>query len=47
MSSPMTTIVRGRLYFAGSKRFTHPGIHLWTGKRHIRILPLPKWAFRR
>lgn len=30
------------LFWAERKRFTHPGIHLWTGKRHIRLLAVPR-----
>lgn len=32
---------RFKLYYANRHRFVHPGFHLWTGTRHIRLLPLP------
>lgn len=34
------------LYWAERRYFTHPGVHLWTGSRHVRILPVPRhrWA---
>lgn len=46
-SSPMTTLIKGRLYYANRRWFTHPGLHLWTGKRHVRILPSPRRRRRR
>jgi len=30
------------LYFAKPGEFVEPGFHLWTGKRHRRVLPLPR-----
>jgi hypothetical protein len=44
-SSPMKhlfTVGRFKFYYANRSRFKYPGIHLWTGIKHIRILPLPK-----
>jgi hypothetical protein len=44
--SPMKPL--GRLfglkwYWASPReRFVYPGIHVWTGERHVRVLPLPK-----
>lgn len=43
MSSPMKPLVRGKrfkLYYAQRGGFVNPGIYLWTGKRHWRIVPL-------
>lgn len=31
-----------KLYYAKRSVFRHPGFHLWTGKRHIRVFPLPR-----
>lgn len=45
-SSPMRRLCsagRYSLYWAApSMRFTKPGVVLWTGKRHVRLLPLPQ-----
>lgn len=30
------------LYYARPGVFLHPGFHLWTGSRHVRVLPLPR-----
>jgi hypothetical protein len=43
MSMQMTTIKKGRLYWAG-KRHVKRGLILWTGKRHLRIFPLIGWV---
>jgi len=39
MSSPMTPVIEGRLYWAG-RRFTHRGLWIWNGKRNLRIVPI-------
>lgn len=38
MSSPMQTIVKGHIYWAG-EGFTHRGLWLWIFERNIRIIP--------
>lgn len=38
----LVTVGRFRLYYADRRTFLEPGFHLWTGKRHIRVLPIPK-----
>lgn len=40
--TPVVTIGRFRLFYAERSRFTYPGLHLWTGSRHVRVLPLPR-----
>lgn len=47
MSSPMTTLVRGRLFWAG-KRFADPGLYLFTGRDNVRLIPWFKrqWSVR-
>lgn len=30
------------LYYANRRTFSYPGVHLWTGKRNLRIVPLPR-----
>ena len=44
VSSPMRKIGKvGRfsLYYAERGRFVNPGYVLWTGRRHVRVWPLP------
>lgn len=50
-SSPMKPLFKlGRFsfYWAERRWFTRPGVHVWTGKRHVRILPFrrirQKWC---
>lgn len=33
---------RFKLYYANRRVFLSPGFHLWTGERHVRVLPIPK-----
>lgn len=40
--TPLGRLGRFRLYYAERRGFAKPGLHLWTGKQHVRILPLPK-----
>lgn len=40
--APMKPLWRGRkfsLYLARRGRFVYPGVYLWTGSRHRRIVP--------
>ena len=37
---------RVALFWAERGTFTAPGLHLWTGSRHVRILPLPRRSYR-
>lgn len=32
-----------RTYYAKTGVFLNPGIYIWTGKKHIRIIPFRKW----
>jgi hypothetical protein len=38
----LLTVGRFRLYYAERSRFAYPGVVLWTGRDHVRLLPLPR-----
>jgi hypothetical protein len=31
------------LYWASRKRFKYEGLHIWTGRRHVRLIPLNRF----
>lgn len=35
---------RFKLYYANRRTFVSPGFYLWTGKQHVRLLPIPKFG---
>lgn len=38
---PLGRLGRFRFYWASPRLwFSHPGLYVWTGKRHRRLLPL-------
>ena len=37
---------RYKLYWAARSGFVYPGLHLWTGNRHVRVLPVRKTKSR-
>lgn len=43
---PMTPVTtrrsRPQIYYANRSWFVKPGVYFWTGKRHLRVLPLPR-----
>lgn len=40
--TPMRRLI-GRLYLARPRaRFTRPGLYYWTGRRNVRLVPLPR-----
>lgn len=52
VASPMRPLVRGKrfkLYYAkrptgNGGGFVNPGVYLWTGKRHWRVVPLSRYT---
>ena len=36
------TVGKFRFYWAERGHFLYPGLHVWTGKRHRRLLAVPK-----
>jgi hypothetical protein len=44
-ASPMRQVVRlgkYRLFHAARDHFKYPGLHLWTGRRHVQVWPLAR-----
>ncbi len=40
-STPMRPLIPGRLFWAIPGVHLKPGVVLWTGRRHVRLLAVP------